>query len=349
MNLPPELWLKISQYLNRTDLKALFKINKRFHQLLRSVLYRNVVVSLNSIQNFCVFIASSAVREDGSNEIYQKLLTDLSAETDQSKETHHDLSTLQEILFMIQNPESDLNNLLERITEPLADDDVEHTYQLQLNPMYNHGYGKLVKSLAIPSDGFNVKLLRVLAFLPNLKNITFFHPPHDEKWIPFLKPKVLDSIASNFQTLKSLVIEDLSRIIWKPLINMLSQFGSCLLHLTIEASGELEPFFTTTGVLKVLAKNLPNLKALRLDGIPAGNDDSVVDLVTKCQKLECIILDYCFGITMECFPLIWNRLSNLKFLGFAGLNGMLTPYLVKKQDQLKTLRFVDCAVSDELV
>jgi hypothetical protein len=297
-----------------------------------------------------MFIASSAAREDCSNEIYQKILMDLSAETDQPKEAHHDLSTLQEILFMIQNPESDLNNLLERITEPLADADViDNFYQLQLNPIYNHGYGKLVKSLAIPSDGFNVKLLRVLAFLPNLKNITFYHPPHDDKWIPFLKPKVLDSIASNFQSLNSLVIEDLSRIIWKPLINMLSQFGSCLLHLTVEASGELEPFFTSTGVLRVLSQNLPNLKALRLDGIPAGNDDSVVDLVTKCQKLESIILDYCFGITMECFSLIWNRLSNLKFLGFAGLNGMLTSYLVKKQDKLKTLRFVDCAVSDELV
>jgi len=39
-------------------------------------------------------------------------------------------------------------------------------------------------------------------------------------------------------------------------------------------------------------------------------------------------------------------------LGFAGLNfhsGMTTCNLLKRQDKLKTLRFVDCAVSDELV
>jgi hypothetical protein len=88
----------------------------------------------------------------------------------------------------------------------------------------------------------------------------------------------------------------------------------------------------------VLSQNLPNLKARRLDGIPSGNDDAILNLVTKCAKLECIVLDYCFGITMECVAIIWNGLNSLKFLGFAGLNGTLTRPLIKKQGVLATLR-----------
>lgn len=348
MNLPPELWLKITQYLSKQDL--ILSVSKRYNSLLRSELYRDVVLNLNSFQKFCVLIASSAIEEDLCNEQFKMVLNDILSKDDHPEDTHHDLSTLQDLLLMIQNPDQDLNSLLERITEPLLDiQTVCQGTPFLVNPVLYHGYGKYVKSLAIPSDGFSLKFLKILEFLPNLRKITFYHPPHDEKWIPFLKPKVLEAIASNFQSLHSLVIEDLSKIVWKPLINILSQFGSQLLHLTIEASGELEPFFTSKGVLGALAQNLPNLKVLRLDGIPAGNDDSTFDLVRKCQKLECIVLDYCFGITMESLSIIWDGLVNLKFLGFAGVNGVLTTKLEKIHFQLKTIRFVDCAVSDEMV
>ena len=348
MNLPPELWLKISEYTNKRDLKALLTVNKRFFRLLRPNLYRNIFLNLNSFQLFCQNVVNSALENDLQNENFIKILKDLSLQ--ESQEAHE---TLQEIMMLIQNQDHHLHSLLQRISEPL-DLDVDFALnsegkKLQKQPLYSQGYGKFVKNLSIPSDGFNLKFLKILQFMPNLKKVTFYHPPHDEKWIPFLKPKVLESIASNFQSLQSLIIEDLSKIVFKPLINLLSHYGSHLLHLTIEASGELEPFFTTKGVLDVLSQNLPNLKALRLDGIPSGSDDAILNLVNNCTKLECIVLDYCFGITMESVSIIWNGLNNLKFLGFAGLNGALTSALVKKQCLLETLRFVDCAVTDDLV
>ena len=146
------------------------------------------------------------------------------------------------------------------------------------------------------------------------------------------------------------MIEDLSRPTWHSLLRIISRHGFYLRHLDIEATGELEPFFSNKGIFSVLAQSTPNLECLRIDGLSVGLDSHTEHLVHNCRKIRAITIDYCYGITMASFLTIWNNLDNLEFIGFAGVIGALhqTAYL-KHRPTVKTIRFVDCDVSDSLV
>jgi hypothetical protein len=213
------------------------------------------------------------------------------------------------------------------------------------------GWGKLVKTLRVPSDGDFVYLLsHVNLLLPRLKTLHSYHPPHDQSKVPTLSPELLSNFQSFISSAQTLIIEDISKPIWHGLLSIVSRHGINLRHIDVEATGELEPFFSRRGIFSVLAKATPNLECLRVDGISVGLDKHVDQLVQSCTKLRAVTVDYCYGITIQAFITLWNGLPNLEFIGFAGIIGPLPEDVrFELRPKVKTIRFVDCDVSDEFV
>lgn len=180
--------------------------------------------------------------------------------------------------------------------------------------------------------------------------LKFYHPRHDDKHIPALSLPLLTLCQSIIQTAHTLIIEDLSKNIWLGLIDTFKLYGGNLKHITLEASGELEPFYSSKGILTTISMSSPHLECLRLDGMSGGGDHSTELLVQHCPKLRAITIDYCYGLTMKSFVTLWNGLSDLEFIGFAGIIGPLPDEVsLQPRPKLHTIRFVDCDVSDSLV
>ena len=202
---------------------------------------------------------------------------------------------------------------------------------------FPYGRGKMVQSIYIPSfDPLIDRFKLVFSFLPNCKVIKFKHPSHGPAFIPTLAPNLVKYARKYFTQLSQVCADDIGVEAWPLLIDGLAKYGRGI---------------------KIL--NLKNLECIRLDGLPLGSSDfswggdlDVMVMSAFCTNLRAVSLDFC-DITLESFYTLWQRCPNLEFLGFAGLHGHASPATLAEpmetRAKLKTLRFVDCRVTDELV
>jgi hypothetical protein len=268
--------------------------------------------------------------------------------------TANELAQLQEMLELIRpmTDEGDLPLFGPEASPPAPDENQQDTSELlQLVEMDYLGWGQTIKSLRLPSDGKYTDLVEsIIPLLPNVKVIHIYHPPHDNKTLPRVGKKLLKSIQTLVHRAHTLILEDITKDVWKDVLNLTKIYGSNLRHLDLENLGEVEPFISRFGVFPVLSSSTPNLEYLRLDGLTAGVNRDLTKFVQKCPKVKAITLDYCYGISMGAFATLWNGLEHLEFLGCAGIIGKIPlDFKFNVRRHLKTLRFVDCDVSDEMV
>ncbi|KAJ1566758.1 hypothetical protein HK405_008509, partial [Cladochytrium tenue] len=138
--------------------------------------------------------------------------------------------------------------------------------------------------------------------------------------------------------------------------------------LNLEAVANQDAFDHPHNLLSVFP-NLKKLEFLRLDGITLGPNSSVMALVMSTGvNLKAVTIDYCLEVTMEILAILWELCPNLEFIGLAGImmtptsdpltSGMpgaataaaaREPNLISERPKLRTLRFVDCDVTDDIL
>ena len=224
---------------------------------------------------------------------------------------------------------------------------------------FSYGIGKLIKTIHIPSYDPLIRFFRlVFSFLPNCKTVKFRHPPHGPKFIPTLSPCLVKYSGKFFSQYDTICADDIGEETWPVLVDGLAEYGAGIKVLNLEACNEKDLYRSKRGMATVFP-HLMNLECLRFDRLPLassdftwGGDLDLMVMTAFCTKLRVISLDFC-DITLESFYTIWNRCSGLEFLGFAGLHGEASESTIndtmETKLKLKTLRFVDCKVDDELV
>ncbi|KAJ3410705.1 hypothetical protein HDV05_003477 [Chytridiales sp. JEL 0842] len=215
------------------------------------------------------------------------------------------------------------------------------------------GYlGSHVKKLSIPTMNPEVNLAPVLNYLlPNLQCLHFQHSPIESmeayhKLIPLEFGHVV-TFSTLFQMLTSLSIEDVNEECWPQLCKLLQFTGGNIRALNLEAIGVMDAFDSLVS-METVFPGLPNLEFLRLDGLPIGNVSSITKLASSCKFLKAVTIDYCISISMSVFEVLWNSCEMLSFLGLAGIVNDVDPIvLLEERPKMKTLRLVDCDVSDD--
>ena len=266
--------------------------------------------------------------------------------------TANELAQLQEMLELIRplTDEGDLPLFGPEAAPPAQphDDTSEPVHLVEMDYL---GWGQTIRSLRLPSDGKYTDLVdSIVPLLPNARVVHIYHPPHDNKSLPRVGKNLISSIQTLVHRAHTLILEDITKDVWKDVLNLTKLCGTNLRHIDLENLGEVEPFISRFGVFPVLSSSTPNLEYLRLDGLTAGVNRDITKFVRSCPKVKVITLDYCYGISMGAFATLWNGLEHLEFLGCAGIIGKVpsdTTFNLKRH--LKTLRFVDCDVSDEMV
>ncbi|KAJ3123040.1 hypothetical protein HK098_002260 [Nowakowskiella sp. JEL0407] len=207
--------------------------------------------------------------------------------------------------------------------------------------------GYRIKKLTLPSCGSNLSHFALTVnLLKNLQCLRFKHPIPCVHPGPIFHGDLLYAIKPLFSNLLSLVIEDLDAPCFSELCHLLQYFSPKLIHLSLETKGELESFESDVNFEKV-ADGLVSLKCLRMDGVPVG-DNSVIQKIVLSKNLQAVILDYCVEVTMDVFEVIWNSCPSLEFFGMAGIIGPITSLVLSHHENIRTLRLVDCDVSDTL-
>ena len=247
------------------------------------------------------------------------------------------------------------------IRESVGEQDVSRTIydffsrlkQLKINdPQIIYGKGSLVKRIWIPFKDPHIDLLTaMLSFFPECKSLKFCHHDHGKV-----------ETSSAFYTripilgqLETLSFDDIESDGWVQLLNELKQNGRNIRSLTLEACPEKDPFDSKVPMGNVFPY-LPNLEALRLDGVPLGTNyfgwggDRVVNTMSQyCFNLRSISIDFA-DITMAAFYTIWNNCPLLEFLGLAAVGtGNSKRHSLQLNKHLRVLRLVDCHASDEIV
>ncbi len=223
---------------------------------------------------------------------------------------------------------------------------------------FSFGNGSYVKQIWIPSYDKNIDLIEILLpWIPNCKGIKFNHPPHGSDFIPTIQPSLITFAMKYFSNFERFSVEDVDKDGWPLLIDSLIHHGQNIRHLSIEACSEKDSFTSKTGMSEVFPF-LPRLESLRLDGLPIGakifrwgGDYDIAAMAHVCTNLNTISLDFC-DLSTQTITTLWNMCPNLKFIGLAGLqmgNNEVNQNTFQMRPNLKTLRFVDCQVSDELL
>ncbi|KND00374.1 uncharacterized protein SPPG_04698 [Spizellomyces punctatus DAOM BR117] len=210
------------------------------------------------------------------------------------------------------------------------------------------GLGSMVKKLVVSSSEQKVILLQhVSNLLNNLQSLQFQHL-NIEGSGPSLDARILNSLETLIDRVCSLTIEDVDSPCWPDLCRILREHGGRLRNLNIEAVSEIDAFESSSDLSDVFP-SMPGLEFVRLDGIPVGPNASIERLVSSCGCLQAVTLDYCLDVTMDILMVLWNGCPQLNFLGLAGVVGPLSsPLQLEQRPSLKTLRLVDCDVSDEM-
>ncbi|KAJ3214082.1 hypothetical protein HDU67_002082 [Dinochytrium kinnereticum] len=161
-----------------------------------------------------------------------------------------------------------------------------------------------------------------------------------------LSRDLLSTLAPLIGMVDSVAIEDANEGCWPEICLVLQTWGSKLKNLNIEAVGNMDAFDSPEDLEPVFMR-VPSLEFLRLDGIPIGTNSAIYNLATYCRNLRVLTLDYCLEISMGTLPIVWNGCENLNFLGLAGIVGdQELPGSLQTHHNLRTLRLVDCDVSD---
>ncbi|KAJ1343286.1 hypothetical protein BSLG_002312 [Batrachochytrium salamandrivorans] len=221
-----------------------------------------------------------------------------------------------------------------------------------------YGNGSLVRKLDIPSWGQSLALIPLaMEFLPKWNSVAFLHPPHGKEYIPTLRPNLIRSLLPIFSQLDAITVEDVDSDGWIPLLRAVSENCQNIRHLNLEAIPEKEQYTSSVGMV-YLFESLPKLECIRMDGIPVGHkhftpfggDLDIKTLPIVCPNLRAVTLDYC-DVSMKSFYTLWNDCKHLEFLGLAGLSQSSDALQLNLMPKplLKTLRFVDCDVSDSLL
>ncbi|KAI8832027.1 hypothetical protein BC829DRAFT_494334 [Chytridium lagenaria] len=188
------------------------------------------------------------------------------------------------------------------------------------------GLAGLVKRLSLPTLEAKVPLMGMLNGL--LRNL-------------------VRSFSPLMGMVDSLAIEDANETCWPEICLCLQLWGARIRSVNIEAVGNMDAFDSPEDLEPVFTR-MPSLEFLRLDGIPIGTNGAINNLASYCLNLKVLTLDYCLEISMGTLPIVWNGCKNLTFLGLAGIVGdqELPPGTLGFHHHLKTLRLVDCDVSD---
>ncbi|KAJ3328874.1 hypothetical protein HDU76_009129 [Blyttiomyces sp. JEL0837] len=214
---------------------------------------------------------------------------------------------------------------------------------------YFNGLGAFVKKLALPSYDCNVSWLPILnVLLPNLQCLHFQHI-QSEKSPPAtpLLTQLPISFAPILQNITSFTIEDAHETGWSEICGVLRMLCPNLRSLNIEAVGNMDAFDSEVDMETVFPQ-LPKLEFLRLDGVTVGLNTAITCLATSCKNMKAITIDYCLNISMGAFQILWNNCENLAFLALAGIVDPLENPSLVDRPSLKTLRLVDCDVTDSL-
>jgi hypothetical protein len=165
--------------------------------------------------------------------------------------------------------------------------------------------------------------------------------------IPLEFPHVV-TFSTLLSNLTSLQIEDANEESWPQICKLLRFTCGNLRSLNVEAIGSMDAF-ESEATLEGVFPSMPKLEFVRLDGVCVGPVSSIAALATHCKSLKAVTIDYCVAITMGAFEILWNGCEVLSFLGLAGIVTEVEPTMVlMERPNLKTLRFVDCDLSDEL-
>ncbi|KAI8801106.1 hypothetical protein BJ742DRAFT_859507 [Cladochytrium replicatum] len=221
--------------------------------------------------------------------------------------------------------------------------------QLERRRSVSVGVGKMVKKLVIPSNGKGLASLVICDYvLPSVQCLHLRHPlPCEHSGITF-DSRLFFPLTPFMRPLLSLIIEDIDSPCWSALCGYLITHGRYLINLNLEAKSEIDTFESTVDMGPVF-QQLTNLQFLRLDGIPVGHNDTLLSLIrSRSSNLRAVTLDYCLDISMDALCILCNACPNLDFLGLAGIVGPLGTLQLVPHYRLRTLRVVDCDVSDEL-
>ncbi|KAI8811509.1 hypothetical protein BJ742DRAFT_768984 [Cladochytrium replicatum] len=221
--------------------------------------------------------------------------------------------------------------------------------QLERRRQVSVGVGKMVKKLVIPSNGKGLASLVICDYVfPSVQCLHLRHPlPCEHSGITF-DARLFFPLTPFMRPLLSLIIEDIDSPCWSALCGYLMTHGRHLINLNLEAKSEIDTFESTVDMGPVF-QQLISLQFLRLDGIPVGHNETLLSLISsRSSNLKAVTLDYCLDISMDALCVLWNACPNLDFLGLAGIVGPFGTLQLVPHYRLRTLRVVDCDVSDDL-
>lgn len=222
-------------------------------------------------------------------------------------------------------------------------------------PVFAQALGTHVRKLTLPSFDCAVAWLPVLSvLLPRLQCINFQHIHPDKLHschTPLLSPLIV-SLLPLFRHIVSLSVDDTHHSSWSHICATLRLLTPNLRCLSLEAVDNQDAF-DHPETLQDVFPHLTKLEFLRLDGVALGPNVSLVALSNSCgHMLKSLAIDYCVEVSMDALSILWEGCPNLSFLGLAGVMMMdaqqPAPRLISQRPHLRTLRFVDCDVSDEL-
>ncbi|KAJ1567246.1 hypothetical protein HK405_006623, partial [Cladochytrium tenue] len=183
-------------------------------------------------------------------------------------------------------------------------------------------------------------------------------------------------LAPLLHRIESLSVEDVHSSSWPHLLAAIRYYASNLRLLNLEAVGNQDAFDHSQN-LSLVFPSLTKLEFLRLDGVTVGPNSSLSILAASGgASLKAITMDYCVDVTMEALGILWENCPLLSFIGLAGI--MMTPssgnqadgapdatagavpgrgravqpqepVLLSERPLLRTIRFVDCDVTDDLL
>ncbi|KAJ3329224.1 hypothetical protein HDU91_003908, partial [Kappamyces sp. JEL0680] len=182
----------------------------------------------------------------------------------------------------------------------------------------------------------------------------FCHPPHGPEFIPTLQSSLLEATKKYFGQFEEVSVDDVDKDGWPILVNCLVENGSNIKVLNMESCSEKDNYGSKRG-LSTVFPFLSNLECLRLDGLSIGSSDfhlggdlDLCVLASTCPNLRVVALDFC-DVTLQSFYTLWKECPNLEFIGLAGLQDVNQVMELDQRPHLKTLRFVDCQINDQLI
>lgn len=378
MAIPTEILVRIMKIIHGNSMEmanedpdnwqalALFRcalVCRHWHAVANELLWRDPMVDERNMAQFILGVLYSRQRQLRDNQLHfdhQILLQTI----ERISECYRPLEAgqVRDVVEEAAVPPSDLGHLGETaMLEVFKSRVSQATLNAQKKPrkrsaISNHGAGNFVRTLDVPSwDPMLNCLSNVLDYLPNCTAIKFTHPPHGPEFIPTLSPSFLRLFLPYIANMECLSVEDIDVNSWYLLLEGLATYGSEIKILNLEAISEKDKYHSTVG-LSTVFPNLKKLECIRMDRVPVGSSDfplwggtmDILIMAEVCTNLRAVILDYC-DLSLECLSAVWNNCVNLGFLGAAGLKNLGKMATLTKRSSLKTLRFVDCQISDSFV